>query len=168
VEEGKEMSIDEILKEVAGFNAWLVEITGGEPLIQDGVKVLSESLLKRDYKVLLETNGTESFEELSDDLVKIVDIKCPSSKQEGSFMMDNLGAINPEDEIKFVIGNREDYEFAKRFVEEFICDRTDKILFAPVRPEMEPSTLAEWILKDALRVRLQLQIHKYIWDEERR
>ena len=165
-EEGREASIDDMLAEVGKFNTWLIELTGGEPLIQPESRELAKALLDKDYKVLLETNGTTSFEGLDERVVKIIDIKCPSSGQSGSFMMENIPLITPEDEVKFVLSDREDYEFAKKFMDEYIMGRTEKLLFAPVRPALPPSELADWILKDGLRVRLQVQIHKYIWDEE--
>ncbi len=160
--------MEEVLSELAKFNTWLVEITGGEPLLQRETRELAKRLLDADYKVLIETNGTEDLGVIDKRVVKIVDIKCPSSGQQGAFDIDNLEHITPEDEIKFVISNREDYEFAKKFIQDYLEGRTSKVLFAPVRPELPASELAEWILKDALRVRLQVQIHRYIWTDERR
>ncbi|MCK4738662.1 MAG: radical SAM protein [Deltaproteobacteria bacterium] len=162
-EGGTEMTIDEVLTKVSKFEVSLVEVTGGEPLFQDETIRLTEKLINANYEVLLETNGTKSFKGLSEEVVKIVDIKCPSSGQEGSFEKTNLELINPNDEVKFVIKDRVDYESAKDFTEKYILSKTKNILFAPVSPELKPETLAQWILKDRLKVRLQLQIHKYIW-----
>ncbi len=165
-EEGYEFGIDEIMAEVKKFKSWLVEVTGGEPLLQPETRELTRRLLADGRTVLIETNGSVSLEGLDDKIIKIVDIKCPSSGQDGSFLLENLKYITPEDEVKFVISDRADYEFAKRFMHENIKNLTSKILFAPVRPKLAPSELAEWILKDGLKVRLQVQMHSYIWEEE--
>jgi 7-carboxy-7-deazaguanine synthase len=167
-DEGRELSVDEIIGEVRKYDCWLVEVTGGEPLTQPETKDLVKRLSDLNYKVLVETNGSVSLEGLDSRLVKIVDIKCPSSGQEGTFLMENLACITPEDEVKLVIGDRNDYEFAKRFLEESLDDRTARVLFAPVRPTLDPAVLADWILKDCLKVRLQVQLHTYIWAEGKR
>ena len=165
IEDATEMSIDEILAEVKGLKTTLVEVTGGEPMGQGGTVELTSRLLDEGYEVLMETNGSVDLSSVDERVVKVIDIKCPMSGHDGSFLMENLGAINESDEVKFVIGDVRDYEYAKRFIEDNIKDRTLNILFAPVRPDLEPSKLADWILKDALRVRLQIQIHSYIWKE---
>ena len=165
VEDAKDMSIDEILKEVKGLKTTLVEVTGGEPMGQAGTVELTSRLLDEGYEVLMETNGSVDLSSVDERVVKVIDIKCPMSGHDGSFLMENLGVINESDEVKFVIGDEADYEYAKRFMEDNIQDRTLNILFAPVRPDLDPAKLADWILKDALRVRLQLQIHSYIWKE---
>lgn len=164
-EGGQEMSVADVIKEVQKYDCWLVEITGGEPLHQNETKELAEKLAQLDYKVLIETNGSISFEGLDERLIKIVDVKCPSSGQEGAFLMDNLDYLTREDEVKFVIGDRGDYEFARGFVSDTLKDRVTRVLFAPVRPTLDPAVLADWILKDSLRVRLQVQLHSYIWTE---
>ena len=162
-----EMTVDAVIREVRKFNCDLVEITGGEPLEQAEAIELSRRLMDAGFKVLIETNGSVTIRGLDPRIVKIIDVKCPSSGHAGSFLIDNIPHITVDDEIKFVIGGMEDYEYAKRFIEEFLTDRTSTILFAPVRPGLEPRVLAEWILKDSLRVRFQLQIHSYIWSGER-
>lgn len=167
-EEAREMKVDEVIKEVGKYDCWLVEITGGEPLLQDETRELAKRLADLDYKVLIETNGSISLKGLDKRLIKIVDIKCPSSGQEGAFLTDNLARLTGEDEVKFVIGDREDYEFAKGFAKEKLEDRVPRVLFAPVRPTLDPAVLADWILKDCLRVRLQVQIHSYIWAKGKR
>jgi len=168
---GLEMTVDEavreMVREAVKYDCRLCEITGGEPLMQLESAETAQRLLDLGYTVLLETNGSAPLAGLDKRIVKIVDVKCPSSGQAGSFLMENLGYITPEDEVKFVISGREDYEFAKRFLEEFLRDSTLKILFAPVTPDLIPKELAQWILKDGLPVRLQLQLHKYIWGNER-
>ncbi|MEE9613554.1 MAG: radical SAM protein [Thermodesulfobacteriota bacterium] len=166
-DEASEASVEEVVAEARKLKPWLVEVTGGEPLLQPETKELTKKLLDLDYRVLIETNGSVSFEGLDERLVKVVDIKCPSSGHDDVFLMSNVPLITPEDEVKFVIGDRGDYEFAKRFTAEYAGSRTEKILFAPVRPELEPRVLADWILADGLSVRLQVQMHGYIWADER-
>lgn len=165
--DARELSIDEILEEVKKSSYRLVEITGGEPLEQLETTELSKRLIDEGYKVLIETNGTVSLKGLDGRVVKIIDVKCPSSGHGGSFLLDNIPLIGSDDEVKFVIGSREDYDYAKMFMTELLNGRTSKVLFAPVKPEMDPKVLAGWILHDGLKVRLQLQLHRYIWDDER-
>jgi len=161
-----EMPIEKVMAEVGKYPCRLVEITGGEPLLQSEAATLASRLLDAGYTVLLETNGSVPLTSLDERVVKVIDFKCPSSGHAGSFLMENLERIGPADELKFVIADELDYEAAKKFVEERVMDRTENILFAPVTPGLEPKRLADWILRDALRVRLQLQMHKYIWDSE--
>lgn len=167
LEKGEEFSVEQIIKEVKRFKCKLVEITGGEPLLQDESHELFQKLVKLGYEILIETNGSISLKSVSPNIVKIVDVKCPSSGHNGSFLMENLKFITVRDEIKFVIADRKDYEYARDFLERCIKDKTTKILFAPVYPKMSSQELASWILKDCLRVRLQPQIHKFIWGEEK-
>lgn len=164
----RELSAEEVLSEVRRYSCRLAEITGGEPLLQEGARVIMQRLLDDGYVVLLETNGSVSLSGLDRRLVKIVDVKCPSSGHSGAFLLENLSHLSPDDEVKFVIGDRGDYEFARKFVEEQIRDRTLKVLFAPVKTTLKPDVLAGWILKDGLNVRLQIQLHSYIWPDQRR
>lgn len=164
---GEELSIDQIIKEVKKFKCRLIEITGGEPLLQKETPEFSNRLLKLGYEVLIETNGSVNLEPVNTKAIKIVDVKCPSSGHDGSFLMKNLKYITLQDEIKFVIADRKDYEFARDFLEKCIKDKTTKMLFAPVYPQMSSQELANWILKDRLRVRFQPQMHKFIWGEEK-
>lgn len=166
-EGARELTAAEVLSEVRRFSCRLAEITGGEPLLQDGSRVIMQALLDDGYVVLLETNGSVSLAGLDRRLVKIVDVKCPSSGHAGSFLIENLEYLSPDDEVKFVIGDRGDYEFARDFVEQYLKDRTLKVLFAPVKTTLKPDILAGWILKDGLTVRLQLQLHSYIWPDQR-
>lgn len=163
---GKETAQEDIVAEVKKLSPWLVEITGGEPCLQDGTAALADDLLASGYVVLIETNGSVTLAGLAERVIKIVDVKCPSSGHVGSFLMENIDHLSREDEVKFVIADRADYDFAKRFIEEHIKDATDKLLFAPVKPRLTPRELADWILTDGLRVRLQVQLHSYIWDGE--
>ena len=166
-EKSRELSVDGVIAEVEGYKCSTVEITGGEPLLQDESLVLAYRLLELGYTVLLETNGTVSLEPVDPRVIKVVDVKCPSSGQPGTFLIDNLNYISQKDELKFVIGGRGDYDFAKNFLIEHVADKAGSILFAPVKPTMEPKELAEWILDDSLNVRLQLQLHTYIWNGAR-
>jgi len=147
-DEGEALSIEQITDALNKFKCRLVEITGGE--------------------ALLETNGSVNLEMVDANIIKIVDVKCPSSGHDGSFLMENINFINPQDEIKFVIADRKDYEFARAFMERCIQHKTTRILFAPVYPKMPSQELANWILTEGLQVRLQIQMHKYIWNEERK
>ncbi|MBW7957542.1 MAG: radical SAM protein [Deltaproteobacteria bacterium] len=167
-DEATEFLIEEVLREVTRYgDCGLVEITGGEPLLQEETKELARRLLDKGRTVLIETNGSVPVSGLDERVVKIVDVKCPSSGHAGSFLLENLSHITPEDEIKLVIADRGDYDWAKEFIEEVLRGRTEKVLFAPVKPDLSPRDLAAWILRDGLRVRLQLQLHSYIWPEER-
>ena len=166
-EQGEEYSFDRIIQEVKKFKCKLIEITGGEPLLQKETPELINELLKLGYEVLVETNGSVSLEPVHAEAIKIIDVKCPSSGHDGSFLMENLKFITLPHEIKFVIADRKDYEFARDFLERCIKDKTTNILFAPVYPDASPQELAKWILADGLKVRLQLQMHKLIWGEEK-
>jgi 7-carboxy-7-deazaguanine synthase len=172
---GKKMSIDEVLArvaELAGGNAALVELTGGEPLLQPEAAPLAERLLAAGHTVLVETSGERPISELPREVVKIVDVKCPDSGEGGTFRMENLEALDGKDEVKFVIAGRRDYEFAREFtLQHGLTRRVRQVLFSPVFAdpkgawkELEARLLAEWILADRLPVRLGLQLHKFIWD----
>ena len=169
-EEGKKLRIDDILASVSSSQCHLVEITGGEPLIQKEVPALVSNLLERDYEVLLETNGTQDISQIDDRCVKIMDIKCPSSGEEKKNDFGNLPRLNEKDELKFVLGDRGDYDYAKKILasENLGSIKRDRIHFSPVFGNMDPKTLVEWVLEDHLDVRVQLQLHKIIWDPEQR
>ncbi len=177
---GKKMSVDEVLtrvEELAGRQADeravvpLVELTGGEPLLQEEIYPLAERLLAAGYTVLIETSGERSITRLPKDVVKIVDVKCPDSGEADTFLGSNLEALSEKDEVKFVISTRRDYEFARAFTKEHrLEERVKAVLFSPVfaDPEgkwegLEPRTMVEWILADGLPVRLGLQLHKFVW-----
>jgi 7-carboxy-7-deazaguanine synthase len=172
---GKKMSVDEVLArvtELAGGNGALVELTGGEPLLQPEAVPLAERLLAAGHTVLLETSGERPIDALPREVVKIVDVKCPDSGEGGTFRMENLAALDEKDEVKFVIAGRRDYEFAREFMTQHdLARRVRQVLFSPVFgdpkgtwQELEARLLAEWILADRLPVRLGLQLHKFIWD----
>jgi 7-carboxy-7-deazaguanine synthase len=178
------MSVDEIVAkvdELAGVGkdalgnaaaVGLVELTGGEPLLQGEIYPLAEKLLAGRYTVLIETSGERDVRRLPREVIKIVDVKCPDSGEADTFEMANLEALSDKDEVKFVISTRRDYEFARDFsVEHRLAERVNAVLFSPVfeDPEgkwagLQPRTLVEWILEDGLTVRLGLQMHKFVWD----
>jgi 7-carboxy-7-deazaguanine synthase len=164
-----QMNNDEILQKVQQYEpVKLVEITGGEPLVQVEVYHLIQKLHSQNYKILLETNGTLLLKQVPDYVHKIVDIKCPGSGEAGSFKEENLQFLRKNrDEIKFVLSGRDDYEFARRKISEYNL-RDYKILFSTVFGKLQPARLAKWIIEDKLPVRLQLQLHKYIWSPDKK
>jgi len=161
LEPGIHMEIPEILRRVRELRCDLVEVTGGEPLIQAETPCLIAGLLDASYTVLLETNGSIDISVVDPACIRIVDIKCPSSGMSGQNYLENLGKLSTRDELKFVIGNREDYEFALNLLSAFPAFPC-KINFSPVFGSIEPRSLAAWILEDHLPVRLNLQLHKII------
>jgi 7-carboxy-7-deazaguanine synthase len=184
---GTRMSVEEILSRVENLSAGakdgesvkrdsaraisLVELTGGEPLLQPETIPLAQRLLDGGYTVLIETSGERPIAELPREVIKIVDVKCPDSGEADTFRMENLDAMGGKDEIKFVISSRRDYEFARDFTQQHgLAGRVHEVLFSPVHadpegtwPGMSSRDLAEWILADGLPVRLGLQLHKFIW-----
>ncbi|HVB97767.1 MAG TPA: radical SAM protein [Candidatus Dormibacteraeota bacterium] len=175
---GRRMTIDEVLDQVRGLSGpngsslRLVEITGGEPLLQPEAATLAERLVSEGYQVMIETSGERFVGSLPQAVVKIVDVKCPDSGEAGTFNMANLGALDAKDEVKFVIASRRDYEFARQFIAEHrLAERAGHLIFSPVAADpagawegLTPRALVEWILDDRLPVRLGLQIQKQIWD----
>ncbi len=172
------MPIDEVVAQVADLavgNASripLVEITGGEPLLQPETPALAERLLAEGFQVMIETSGERFVGVLPQPVVKVVDVKCPDSGEGGTFNPANLDVIDGKDEVKFVIASRRDYDFASQFIREHrLADRVAHVSFSPVAPDpagawkgLEPRLLAEWILADRLPVRFGSQLHKQIWD----
>ncbi len=164
IERSKRLSIQEILavlRDTGNINIKLIEITGGEPMIQDSVYGLFDELGKLGYRTLLETNGTIDLRKVDKEIIKIVDVKCPSSGFGENFNFENLKYINKYDEIKFVIGNYDDYVFAKDFIK-LNKLKAVKLIFSAVANSLSLSELAGWILSDGLNVRLGLQIHKIV------
>lgn len=162
-EEGKEISIDDIIQKIESYHTPLVEITGGEPLLQEEVYPLTQRLLDLGYKVLIETNGSLDIGRLDKRIIKILDIKCPGSGETDKIRWENLDKLSPSDEVKFVLTGREDYQWAKGIIERYRLADKVTVLLSVVYGELEPRDLARWILEDNLNVRLQLQLHKYIW-----
>jgi 7-carboxy-7-deazaguanine synthase len=162
--EGKKRSLEDVLAEVERYDCRLVEVTGGEPLLQDDVYPLMERLIASGRTVLLETGGHRPITRVPREVVKIVDVKCPGSGEAASNDWRNLEALAPHDEMKFVIRDRADYEFALDVVRRHdLASRCAAILFSPVHGVLEPKLLSEWMLADHAPARLQLQLHKYIW-----
>ena len=163
--EGKNMSIDEILQKVENFGIHLVEITGGEPLMQDNVYTLMRRLIEKGYKVMLETGGSISLERVPKDVIKIMDLKCPGSGEQEKNNLDNLKLLAPHDEVKIVILDRKDYEWSRDIIKKYKINETAHILISPVFDKLELKEMVKWILEDQLPVRLQTQLHKIIWDK---
>lgn len=165
-DEGTEIEIEKLAKKISDFGCSLVEITGGEPLIQEETPALIRRLLDDKITVLLETNGSIDISGIDRQCIKILDIKCPSSGESEKNDLNNLNKLNEKDQVKFVIGNRNDYEFAKKIVKQIpeIFPR-ENILFSPIYNKLELSELAQWMLKDKLTVRFQIQLHKIIWPD---
>ena len=162
--EGRKMTVDQVVAEVDRHGCPLVEITGGEPLLQDDVYPLMERLLADGRRVMLETGGHRPIDRVPAAVSKIVDIKCPGSGEADKNHWANLDALAPADEVKFVIKDRADYDYAKRVIAERGLDRRARaVLLSPVHGVMDPKTLSEWMLADHLPARLQLQLHKFIW-----
>ena len=164
--EGKDKSIDEIVNEVKKFGCNLVEVTGGEPLVQEECLPLMKRLCDDGFEVLLETGGSLPIEKVDERVKIIMDLKCPSSGMLKKNLYENLDLLKKTDELKFVIGNREDYDWAKEIISEYSLAEKCSILFSVVFGELEPLTLVNWILEDKLDVRFQLQMHKFIWHPE--
>ena len=162
--EGKNYSIDEIVDEVKKFGCNLVEVTGGEPLFQDECYPLMEKLCNEGFSVMVETGGSLPIRTIDPRVKIIMDLKCPSSGMQKKNMYENINYIKPADEVKFVIGTREDYEWSRDIVLNHKLDEKAKILFSVVFGKLEPVRLVEWILEDKLNVRFQLQMHKFIWE----
>ena len=164
--EGTKKSVDEVLAEVAGHNCSLVEITGGEPLLQEDVYELMDRLLATGQTVLLETGGHRPTTRVPGGVVTILDVKCPGSGEDSKNEWTNVDRLAPHDEVKFVVQDRIDYEFARDIIERHaLPSRCAAVLLSPVHGSLDAKTLSEWILADRLPVRLQLQLHKYIWPE---
>jgi 7-carboxy-7-deazaguanine synthase len=164
--DGAEWSVAQVISQVEQYHCRLVELTGGEPLLQkDSLKLMAE-LADRDYRVLLETSGAVEIASVDPRVKIIMDVKCPGSKMSGRMVWENLSLLKPEDEIKFVISNLDDYNWAKNIMSRW--NPSQEILFSPAFGLQDPRILAEWILADRLPARLQLQLHKQIWSPDLR
>ncbi len=163
--EGRKRPMAEVLADVDAYACPLVEVTGGEPLLQEEVYPLMDALLDRGRTVLLETGGHRSTARVPERVITILDVKCPGSGEAHRNDWDNLARLRPHDEVKFVIRDRADYEFARDVMARYdLARRAAAVLFSPVHGVLDPRQLSEWVLADRLPVRVQLQIHKYIWD----
>ncbi len=167
---GTTMTLDAILAKVAEYKTKFVEITGGEPLAQQGCAALAQRLLDAGYTVLVETSGSLPIDILPEGVIRIMDLKCPDSGECERNHWSNLEELRPErDEVKFVIASRRDYEWSRDVVLKYtLLERCHAVLFSPVFDLVAPRDLAEWILADRLPVRLQLQVHKFIWAPNQR
>jgi 7-carboxy-7-deazaguanine synthase len=163
--EGSKKTVESILAEIDGIDCPLVEVTGGEPLLQSDVYPLMEGLLARGRTVLLETGGHRSTQGVPQGVVTILDVKCPSSGESGRNDWSNLSHLRPHDEVKFVVNDRADYEYARDVIARHqLTQRAAAVHLSPVHGALNPRLLSEWVLADRLQVRVQLQLHKYIWD----
>jgi 7-carboxy-7-deazaguanine synthase len=178
---GQKVSVDDVVARVELLNQLpngepagvpLVELTGGEPLLQEEIYPLADRLLAAGYTVMVETSGERYIGRLPNGVIRIVDVKCPDSGEPDTFDMKNLDELNERDEVKFVISTRRDYEFARDFTREHeLASRVHDVMFSPVNEDphgkwrgLEPRQLVEWMLEDGLSVRLGLQLHKIVWD----
>jgi 7-carboxy-7-deazaguanine synthase len=167
--EGSKRTLDDVLREVEGYDCPLVEVTGGEPLLQEEVYPLMESLLAKGKTVLLETGGHRSMARVPADVVTILDVKCPGSGESHRNCWENLSKVRPHDEVKFVVKDRDDYEFARDVISQrSLAGRVAAIHISPVHGVLDPKTLSDWVLADRLAARVQLQLHKYIWSPDTR
>jgi 7-carboxy-7-deazaguanine synthase len=164
---GRNMTLADILAEVARHHARYVTVTGGEPLAQKNCLLLLHALCDAGYEVSLETSGALDVSKVDVRVMKVLDIKTPSSGEMEKNLWNNLGALNAHDEIKFVLGDEADYQWAKQVLRERELDNKCAVLFAPVQGKLSPTDLADWILRDHLPVRMQVQLHKLLWGNER-
>jgi 7-carboxy-7-deazaguanine synthase len=162
--EGRKMSLDDAVAAVEAYGCPVVEVTGGEPLLQPDVYPLMRRLMDSGKTVLIETGGHRSIRDVPAGVIRIVDIKCPGSGESAKNDWSNLALLTTADQVKFVIADRADYEYARGIVtREQLETRCGAVLFSPVHGELDPKRLSEWVIADRLPVRVQLQMHKYIW-----
>ncbi len=164
--QGDVMSIDAVFDRVRELRLPLVEVTGGEPLLQPAVHDLMKRLCDAGHTVLLETGGSLDIRPVDPRVIKIVDIKTPSSGEQDANLLRNLDALAPTDEVKLVVGDRPDYEWARALIRRHDLPSRCSVLIGPIHGAIEPRCLAEWILEDRLDVRMQIQLHKAIWDPD--
>ena len=166
--EGESLTLAEIQKRMAYYDCNLIEITGGEPLLQAPVADFSKNLIKQGKTVLIETNGTQNIDQLPDQAIRIMDIKCPGSGESAKMSWENIDRLRADDNVKLVICHREDFDWAVDVVKKYnLLDKVN-VLFSPAYGILNPEILAGWLLESSLPIRLNLQIHKYIWHPNRR
>jgi 7-carboxy-7-deazaguanine synthase len=163
---GKKMAIDDIVKEVASYHPRYVTVTGGEPLAQQTCIELLSKLCDLGVEVSLETSGAMDISTVDDRVVCVMDLKTPASGEEKRNDYSNIDSLKLTDQLKFVICNQEDYVWAKEKMEEYELAQCCEILFSPIHGKLEPAVLADWIIQDNLPVRMQIQMHKYLWGDE--
>lgn len=166
--DGKDMAIEDIITEVKKYDCNLVEITGGEPLVQENVNDLMKQLCDKGYEVMIETGGSITIKDIDKRVKIIMDLKTPSSKMMNKNLYENIDFLKKGDEVKFVIGNSEDYNWSKEIINKYNLTEKAVVLMSPVFNELQNIELAKWILDDKLKVRFQIQLHKYIWHPETR
>jgi 7-carboxy-7-deazaguanine synthase len=164
-EEGEEQSLEGVIAEIEKRDVPRLVITGGEPLLQDETYALCSRLLDRGYTVLLETNGSILIKDVDPRVHRILDLKCPGSGMDNRMDFSNITCLTTRDEVKFVISHREDFAWALAAIKQHALQGRAHILFSPVYGRLRPAELAAWILKEKLNVRLQLQLHRYIWPD---
>ena len=162
---GDDLTVEETIQKVETFSLPLVEITGGEPLMQEEVYPLMDKLLETGYRVMLETGGALPIDKVPEKVIKILDMKCPGSGEDKKNHLKNLKFLAPHDEVKFVLLDRADYEWSRDLLKKLDLPSSIQILFSPVFDKLDLKDLSEWILEDRLPVRLQTQLHKVIWNK---
>ena len=164
--EGEDIEIKDIISKVNTYTCNLVEVTGGEPLAQEGCIDLLEALIENGNQILLETSGSISIENIPQNVTIILDLKCPSSNMSDKNLLSNIKYIKKTDEIKFVIGNKKDYLWSKNIIKKHKLTNKCSVLFSPVFGKLEYKTLVKWMLDSKIKARFQLQVHKHVWEEE--
>jgi len=167
-QEGDFYTTEELLGKILEYPVKNVEITGGEPLLQEDIIELAQQIINRDYRLLIETNGTVNLAKLPREIVKVVDVKTPGSGEEDTFLLENLKLLHTKDNLKFVISDRKDFDWSVNFCRQHNLFGKIEILFASVKDRLEYATLCDWILTEGLDVRFQPQLHKMIWPEKAR
>ncbi len=166
--EGEKMTLQEVIAKVKSFDCKTVEITGGEPLLQKEALTLMKNLADAGYNVLLETSGSLPIDKVDKRVKIIMDLKTPSSRMADKNLYENISYLAKKDEVKFVVASREDYEWSKEKIKEFDLEKKTNVIFSPVFGAIEPREIVEWILNDKLEARFLLQMHKYIWEHDKR
>jgi 7-carboxy-7-deazaguanine synthase len=165
---GKEMTPGEIVAEVERLGAPLVLLTGGEPMLQRELPTLAGGLIAAGYKVMIETSGAHPLDTLPEEVVRVVDVKTPASGESGRMRWELLSALRPCDAVKFVLADEPDYQWACGVIQKHDLGRRTEVLLSPVHGQLDPQALVSWMLRDRLPARLNLQLHKYVWDPEAR
>jgi 7-carboxy-7-deazaguanine synthase len=165
---GGELTPDEIVAEVDRLGAPLVLLTGGEPMLQREIPALAARLLATGYKVMIETSGAHPLDALPPEVVRVVDVKTPASGESSRMRWDLLGALRPCDAAKFVVADEPDYQWARTVIQKHDLGRRTEVLLSPVHGRLDPQTLVGWMLRDRVPARLNLQLHKYVWDPDAR
>ena len=166
--EGDKRSVQDIVAEIRKFRCSLVEITGGEPLLQPAVHELISRFITLGKTILIETSGSVDISPVDPRAILIYDIKCPDSGMADRNRWENIELLKPIDEVKFVVGSKEDYEWSKCILEKYQLTDRHQVLFSPVFEKIKPKELAAWLLEDSLNARLQIQLHKFLWSPQTR